>query len=178
MNNFMNNFDPIILISIAGGLVVLFFGRRLFWLYIGIVGFLAGFELAQELAPQQPEWLFLVVGLVLGVCMALLAMAFQYVAVALAGFAGGAYLALQVATVLPMVDPSQISSWLLVIPGLIGAGLCLLVFDPALIVLTSLTGSAILAQLVPAEPLIQNILLVVLGLIGIGFQLMNYQRKK
>lgn len=174
----MNSIDPMFIISLAGGLIVLFFGRKLFWLYIGLVGALAGFELAREIFPQQSEWVFLLVGLILGVCMALLAMAFQYVAVALAGFAGGAYLALQIGVVLPGVDPANIPSWVLIIPGILGAALCIAVFNPALIVLSSLTGAALLVQLAPIEPLLQNLLLVILAVIGAGFQFANYRRKQ
>jgi hypothetical protein len=173
----MNNIDSMFTISLVGGLIVMFFGRRLFWLYIGLVGVLAGFELAHELFPQQSQWIFLLVGLVLGVCMALLAMAFQYAAIALAGFAGGAYLALQIGVVLPIVDPTQIPGWVLVIPGILGAIICVGVFEPALIVLSSLTGAALLVQLVAVEPLLQNLLLAALAVLGMGFQFVNYRRK-
>ncbi|NQV70746.1 MAG: DUF4203 domain-containing protein [Pseudohongiella sp.] len=168
--------DPIFLISLAGGLTILFFGRKLFWLYIGFLGVLAGFELTQELFPQQSEWLYLIIGVILGAVMALLAMALQYAAVALAGFGGGAYAALQVMEILPMVQVAQMPDWILLVPGAIGALLCLVVFNPALIVLSSLTGAAILVQLIPLEPLIQNALLVLAALTGITFQFVVYQR--
>jgi hypothetical protein len=45
-------------------------------------------------------------GLVLGVRMALLTMALQYVTLARAGLAGGAYLALQIGVALPIADPT------------------------------------------------------------------------
>lgn len=172
----MSNIDSMFAISLVGGLIALFFGRRLFWLYIGLIGVLAGFELARELFPAQSQLVFLLVGLVLGIGMALLAIAFQYVAVALAGFAGGAYLALQIGVVLPLVDPTQIPSWVLIFPGILGALLCVAVFEPALIILSSLTGAALLAQLAPTEPLFQNLLLAVLALIGMGFQFSTYRR--
>jgi len=43
-------------------------------------------------------------------------------------------------------------------------------------VLSSLTGAAILVQLIPLEPLIQNALLVLAALTGITFQFVVYQR--
>ena len=172
----MDNIDPLFLISLAGGLTILFFGRKLFWLYIGLLGVLAGFELTQQLLPQQPQWVYLAVGVVLGVAMALLAIALQYVAVALAGFVGGAYVALQVLQIIPAVQVNELSAWLLLIPGLIGAGLCLMVFNPALIVLSSVTGAALLVQLFPLDPLLQNLLLVLVAVIGIVFQFVVYRR--
>lgn len=172
----MSTIDPIFLLSLAGGLTILFFGRRLFWLYIGLIGVLAGFELAGQLLPQQPEWLHLISGLILGAGMALLAIAFQYAAIALAGFVGAAYLVLQVGVIFPMINPAQFPSWILFIAGIFGAGLCLLIFEPALIMLSSLTGAAILVQLAPIEPLLQNLLLVILALVGGAFQFMIYKR--
>lgn len=172
----MNGMDPEFLISLAGGLLVLFFGRRFFWVYIGLVGLLSGFELAREMFPQQSQWVFLLAGLFLGVVMALLAMAFQYLAVALAGFAGGAYLALQIAVVVPMIEPSQIPSWVLIIPGILCAVLCVAVFNPALIVLSSLTGAVLLTQLTPIDPPLQYLVLVALAAAGLAFQFTSYRR--
>ena len=174
----MNTISPEFLISLAGGLLVLFFGRRFFWVYIGLVGLLSGFELAREMFPLQPQWVFLLAGLVLGICMAALAMAFQYVAVALAGFAGGTYLALQIAVVLPMVDPNQIHSSLLIIPGILTAIVCIVIFNPALIVLSSLTGAVLLTQLAPVDPPLQYLLLVALAAAGLAFQFMSYRTKE
>ncbi|MDA1369971.1 MAG: DUF4203 domain-containing protein [Proteobacteria bacterium] len=173
----MNALEPIFLISLAGGLAVLFFGRRLFWLYIGLVGVLAGFELSQTYFPDMPYWLSLTIAIILGVIMAVLAIALQYVAMALAGFVGGAYVALQIMTLLPAIDVSQLPEWLLLVPGVFGALICLVVFNPALIVLSSFTGAAVLAQLVPLDPLLQNGLMLVLALVGMGFQFVVYKRR-
>lgn len=173
----MDTLDPIFLISLAGGLTVLFFGRKLFWLYVGLVGVLAGFELTQEFFPQQSQWVYLTVAIVLGVVMASVAILIQYVAVALAGFVGGAYMTLQVMDILPMVQVSQLPDWFLVIPGVLGALICLLVFNPALIILSSLTGAAVLAQLLMLEPVIQNAVLVVLALAGMAVQFVAYGRR-
>jgi len=174
----MNGIDPEFLISLAGGLLVLFFGRRFFWVFVGLVGLLSGFELAREIFPMQPQWVFLIVGLMLGVCVALLAMAFQYVAVALAGFAVGTYLALQIAVVLPSVEPTQVPSWLLIVSGIVTAVICIAIFNPALIVLSSLTGAVLLTQLVPIDPPLQYALFVALAFAGLAFQFMSYRGKE
>lgn len=174
----MESLDPIFLISLAGGLTVLFFGRKLFWVYIGLLGVLGGFELTRELLPGQSEIVYLVVAVILGVAMALLAMALQYVAVALAGFVGGAYLAMLIIELLPVLQPGQLQVWILVIAGTAGALVCLFMFNPALIVLSSLTGAAILAQLAPMDALLQNAVLVLAAAIGMGFQFVVYQRQR
>ena len=37
------------IVNIVLGLVVLFFGRKLFWLFVGYVGFAAGFYYTQQI---------------------------------------------------------------------------------------------------------------------------------
>jgi len=47
------------------GLAVLLLGRRLFWLFVGAVGFLAGLQWARPVLGDQPEWVIVVAALVL-----------------------------------------------------------------------------------------------------------------
>src|SRR4029079_7071421 len=75
------------------GVVVLFFGRKLFWLCVAAVGFAAGVELAPHLVSQPSPLLALTFALVLGFLGALLAMFLQKLAVAMVGFLGGGKLA-------------------------------------------------------------------------------------
>ena len=41
-------------LNIIAGLAVLFFGRRLFWLFVGGVGFIVGFQIASEVLQGPP----------------------------------------------------------------------------------------------------------------------------
>jgi len=167
--------DPIFLVSLIGGMAILFFGRKLFWVYVGLLGFLVGFELIREYFPQQPQWFALVAGLALGVILAMLAMAMQYIAIGLAGFLGGAYLSVQILTILPIADSTQLQNWVPLIGGALGALLCMVVFEPALIVLSSLLGAAVLAQLAPIDSTLQAILMLLLALAGMGYQFKEYR---
>ena len=67
------------------GLAVLLLGRRLFWLFVGAVGFAVGLHAARAVFSEGPEWLVVVGALVLGVGGAILAIAFQWLAVGLGG---------------------------------------------------------------------------------------------
>jgi hypothetical protein len=42
------------IVTILVGIVVLIAGRRLFWLFVGVVGFVAGLSLAFQLLADQP----------------------------------------------------------------------------------------------------------------------------
>src|SRR5262245_52324544 len=71
------------------GLAVLLFGRRLFWLFVGAVGFAVGLHVARAVLADRPEWVVLIAALILGLIGAMLAIVFQWLAVGLGGFAAG-----------------------------------------------------------------------------------------
>ncbi len=82
-----------IAVQILIGALLLAFGRRLFWLFVGVCGFAAGLYVASQLVAAQSEWLALLVALSAGAVGALLAIFFQRLAVGVAGFLGGALIA-------------------------------------------------------------------------------------
>ena len=60
--------------SILIGVVILFFGRKLFWLCVAAIGFAAGVELAPHLVQDPSALLSLTIALLLGIIGALLAL--------------------------------------------------------------------------------------------------------
>lgn len=77
------------IVSLLLGAVILFFGRRLFWLCVAAIGFAAGVELAPHLMTEPTPLLQLTIALVLGFIGALLATFLQKIAIAVAGFVAG-----------------------------------------------------------------------------------------
>src|SRR5207247_9214422 len=75
------------------GIVILLFGRKLFWLCVAAVGFVAGVELAPHLVNEPSALLQLTVAIVLGLIGALLALFLQKVAIAVFGLLVGGKLA-------------------------------------------------------------------------------------
>jgi hypothetical protein len=131
------------------GLAVLLFGRRLFWLFVGAVGFLVGLQVARAVFATGPEWLVLVAALVLGVLGAVLAVVFQWFAVGLGGFAAGVHGGLAAASALGL-SLNGPGRWALVLAvGIIAAVLVLWLWDPVLILFSATTGAALVAPLVP-----------------------------
>src|SRR5438552_15804629 len=88
---------PIPILSVLIGAVILFFGRKLFWLCVAAVGFAAGVEVAPHLIHEPSAVLQLSVAIVFGFIGALLAMFLQKVAIAVAGFLAGGKLAMALA---------------------------------------------------------------------------------
>ena len=67
------------------------FGRKLFWFFVGTLGFVVGAEAATTLFPHNPEW-ELIAGLILGLLGILMALFLQKVAIGVGGFLAGGYL--------------------------------------------------------------------------------------
>ena len=71
------------------GILHLTLGWRLFWMFIGVVGVVAGLQTAQSLSGQQPLWMLWAAGLVCGFIRAILALFLPHLAVAIGSFVGG-----------------------------------------------------------------------------------------
>jgi hypothetical protein len=161
-------------LNILAGLAVLFFGRRLFWLFVGCVGFIVGFELANEMLLGQPAWVILVIALSVGVLGAIASVFLQRVFVVIAGFFAGGYCLF---TFAPTVVHSngQIVQWTaFAVGGLLGAILAAALLDPALIILSSLAGATAVSQNIPLEPDARTVLFIVLLVLGIAVQVGQY----
>ena len=154
------------IIEIVAGLLLLLAGRRLFWLFIAIVGFLAGVELARELFATRTDWVVWVFGAGAGIVGAVVAMLFQRVAFALAGGYAGAYLATALAIFLGGAPGLAV----LLGGAVVGAVIAALVMDWAIIVLSSLIGGGMIVATLGLAPLHAVILAGVLVAVGIVFQ--------
>ena len=83
----MNASIPIL--SAAIGVVVLLFGRKLFWLCVAAIGFAAGVTLASHIVSEPTPLLQLTFAVLLGFVGALLALFVQKLAIGVAGFIAG-----------------------------------------------------------------------------------------
>ena len=151
------------------GIVILFFGRKLFWLCVAAVGFVAGIELAPHLVTEPSPLLQLTVAIVLGIIGALLALFLQKIAIAVFGFLAGGKLAGAIAAAF-FVHYAQYSAVIFVVGGLIGALLLLTLFDLALIVISSLIGAHLIQSAIVLPPAGSTIVFLGLAVIGMLVQ--------
>jgi hypothetical protein len=154
---------------------MLFLGRRLFWVFVGSIGFITATEFAMANFAEQPEWAIVLIGLAFGVLGALLAVFFQAGAIALAGILGGGYLGLLVIRSLNV--SSQTALTIAYIIGAV-AGLILfyIFFDSALIAISSFIGATILVQQFSLTDLSFWLLLVLIAFVGIVVQVQQKNR--
>ena len=157
------------LLNIVVGLLLLLFGRRLFWLFIAGLGFVVGARLASDVFAFEPQWMVLLTAISLGLAGLLLAVFLQGVVVAICGFLAGGYL-LYTLTMEAHFDHDFIAWIAFFLGGFLGAKLVSIWIDWALIVLSAMTGAAVLCQSVPIPPLASPAVLVALVAIGIGTQ--------
>ena len=157
------------------GIVILFFGRKLFWLCVAAVGFLAGIELAPHLVTEPSPLLELAIALVLGVLGALLAFLLQKIAVAIVGFLAGGKLASAIAAAF-FVHYSQYSTIIFVVGGIVGAILLLALFNWALIVVSSFIGAYLIQSAIVLPPTGLTLVFVALAIIGMIVQAASYRR--
>lgn len=132
-----------VLIDVLFGAVLLLAGRKLFWLAVGIIGFLAGAHMATHLLPGNDGLSVIAPALLFGVLGAMLAVAFEWLAVVVVvGFLGGGYF---LANSLALGPPEN--SWIMfLVGGIIGMVLVILAFDWALIGISSLLGATLIVQ--------------------------------
>jgi hypothetical protein len=161
------------IVAIIVGLALLFFGRQLFWLFVGGAGFAAGMALATDLFQGQSDWLVLVVALIAGIIGALLSIFLQRLAIGLAGFFAGAYTLLTVASKLGYQEWSWIAA---VIGGAVGALLVLVLFDWALILLSALTGALLVVDNLRLENSLELLIFAVLLVVGVASQAAQMRR--
>jgi hypothetical protein len=155
----------VLVLPIVIGVLLLLFGRRLFWLYVAACGLAVGVTLATRIFSVQPDWLALLIGLGAGALGALLAVFFQGLAIRVGGSLAGAFIAVAIAKGVGFEGGA--SFWVMfVLGGIIGTMLMVVLFDWGLIVLSCLLGSSLI---VPAFRLAGTSAFVLwAGLFGLG----------
>jgi Domain of unknown function (DUF4203) len=159
------------------GIVILLFGRKLFWLCVAAVGFAAGVEIAPHIAHEPSPLLALTIALVLGLIGALLALFLQKIAIAVLGFLAGGKLAGAIAAAF-FVHYAKYSTFIFLVGGVVGAILLLALFDWALIVVSSLIGAHLIQSAIVLPPSGSTILFIALTIIGILVQAASLRRSQ
>jgi hypothetical protein len=160
------------------GAALLLFGRRLFWLFVGGVGFIVGFNFASQALQGRPDWVILLVAAGVGVLAAIASIFLERVVVAIAGFFAGAY-CLSAAAAGYLHDSQPAVSWIaFAVGGIIGAVLTAMLLDPALIILSSLAGATAISQNVPLNSSGRGFLFIVLLVVGVIVHAAHYSRSR
>ncbi len=157
------------LFAIGGGIALLAFGRRLYWLALGGVGFFCGLWLAGRFFPQSSSGLELGLGFLAGVLCAVLAITAQKLAIGIAGFFLGGVSALWLAHGLDpggRLDPSLWLALAALVGALFGWAFAAALFEAALIAFSSVVGALLVSSRSHLGPPYESWLFFILLLAG------------
>jgi hypothetical protein len=144
-------------------------GGRLFWLFLGGVGFVFGFDFAEPMLEGQAHSVMLIIALLAGLVGALSAVFLQKIAIVVGGFLAGGYLLIGVLTQFGIRMGHY--HWLFfLIGGIIGSILMKLVFGWSLIILSSLIGAVLILQTQHFGQQTTKLLFIFLLALGIAIQ--------
>jgi len=156
-------------VALLFGAALLLAGRRIFWLVVGVFGFLFAYDMAQRYLGARTEGLELIIALLAGVAGVFLAIFLQKVAIGLAGFLLGGYVALGA---LGGANGTVTGPHLVIvlIAGVVCAILALWLFETALILLSSLAGAALIVEALDLEPAATLLAFALLVVVGVAIQ--------
>lgn len=158
-----------VLFRLALGITLLVLGGRLFWFFLGSVGFILAFDFAERMIHGLPHNAILVIALVAGMVGATVAVFVQKFAVLAGGFFAGGYLLIELLKALGVRTGDY--HWLLFIAGgLAGAVLMSVVFGWTLIIISSLMGSILILQTFHFEHQLSEMVFICLVILGIALQ--------
>ena len=159
-----------VVLGLIEGVLLLLLGRRLFWLFVAIIGFVVVYDYFLHALPSVEPTVRIVVAAVAGLVGALLAILVQKLAAAVAGFLVGVYVTagwLGISTA-HLSGPHALE---LLVAGVIGALLALFLFDPALVALSSLAGASLIVDALHLVGQTRMLVWAVLLVVGIVVQM-------
>jgi Domain of unknown function (DUF4203) len=157
------------------GVLLLLLGRKLFWLFVGVVGFLSGIQFGSQFLTADSRIGVIAIAFALGLLGAIMAIFVQHVVVILAGFLAGGHLVIRVLTLYNWQSDQYM--WLLaLVGGILGAILALMLLDWALIILSSLIGASLISQTLPFDQAATILFVIILAISGILIQSRLLQR--
>lgn len=164
----MEHLTEIPLLAMIVGAVLLIAGRRLFWLFVGVIGFLVGMRFSPlQMLGTEPQWLHWLLAVVAGLLGMLLAVVLQRAAVAIAGFFVGGLAVTELLQLTPSSQPGLIA---FIVAGIVAALLALLLLEGALIFLSSLAGAGMIVNALDLAGGTRGLTVILLVTIGIAIQ--------
>jgi len=156
-------------LNILLGFIVLVTGRKLYWLFVAVVGFVAGLYIASNYIQVDPHWLVYLIALAVGVVGAVAGVFLQHAVIAIVGFIAGGYGAFYLAGLLGLKAGTLY--WIFfVVGGILGIILVAALFEWALILLSSWAGATLISQGINPNGGVVVLAFIALFLVGVLIQ--------
>lgn len=130
---------------IIGGILLLITGRKLYWLFVGVVGFILGMMMSMTYIQADAVWVHWLIAIGCGILGGILAVGLQKLAVGAAGFIAGGYGLVYFLELIGVNVGDVIWPYFLA-GGILGAILVITIFEFALILLSSIGGATLVSQ--------------------------------
>jgi hypothetical protein len=157
------------LFVLLAGVALLVAGRRLFWLFVGLVGFFTVYQWFEPYSGTGSS-VRLVLAVAAGLLGIVLAIFLQRFAVALAGFFVGGWAVVQFLG-LDFASLRTVDVIICLVAGILAAILAVKVFEIALVFLSSLAGASLTVDALHPGPGLARALLIGLLVVGVAVQL-------
>lgn len=168
---------PMTIFNLMTGLLLLFAGRRFFWISVACIGFIVAYRCTLEIGVPGPVWITWALPLGVGLIGAVVALVYQKLAVILIGFMIGGLVGADLFPLLG-VHGERLSWLILPASGLLGAIAMLFIFDWALIVLSSLAGAFVIIPSLGLDNTGGNIAFIILAVLGMIVQTASFLKIK
>lgn len=166
---------PTFLQFVAGGLL-LGAGKKLYWFFVGLCGAICGLFISEVFFHPVAWGERVLVAIGFGAVFAILALVLQRIMVSIAGFISGGFVLVSLVENLQL----EFSNWnwiVYFIGGIIGVLLVQVLFDLALVLISSFVGATIIARALPIDGTKQTIIVLAMVLIGIIIQSAQNRQK-
>jgi hypothetical protein len=151
------------------GAMLMIQGRKIYWLFVGGLGFLVTLLLFDPVYSGMSERTALIIAVIVALIGAALAIFLQRLAIYVGGFLGGGYL-LVLAFELFGARLGGLNFFIFLLGGIVGALIVSSAFDRALIFFSSVIGAAMIVQTLDLSPLWRFVAVPLLSVVGMGLQ--------
>lgn len=168
------------LFAIAIGAISLFFGRRMYWVYVGVAGFLIGLTLGPHLFFNNvPEVWQPLLTLLIALVFAGLSLLLNKVMIAVSGAVGlGVFMFLLTDAYLPEWAVLTVT----IVAAIAGILASWFIFDWALMIFSSIAGASLLTSgfisIIPRTSGADLLIFLFVFLIGFTFQIIKWTREQ
>jgi hypothetical protein len=159
-------------VIIAIGAAVLLAGRKLYWLAVGGLGFVAGLYLVNRYMAGMAFWTQVAIAVVVGIVGAFLTVLAQRIAISLAGIIVGASLVNAICQPFA-VDLDTGIWWLTFLGAVLGLCFAAFLFEATVVVVTSCVGAVLILGSVVLAPAYKP--WAFLGLVCLGLAVQSRQ---
>jgi hypothetical protein len=157
-------------ILILLGIIVLTTGRKLYWLFVAVLGFVFGMYIARDIFQLNQDWMIQLIGLGTSVLTGIYGAFLRSKTIAVVSFIAGGYGASYVAGMLGY-GSGELLFWIIFIVGGIFGLILLATSDEwALILLSSWAGATVVIKYTHPRLIIAVVVLLSLLLVGVLIQ--------